>query len=304
MAKNTSLTFLQVSKKMKRLIDGKNDNIEITIIDKNDRERIFDLKAALLKRGEETEGYTFLMTDLSETRQKERELKALHETKDRLFAIIGHDLRKPALAFKGISKKVSYLIKKQEFERLYKFGNHIEETAFSMNSLLDNLLSWALQQRNSLPHNPVTINIKETISEIYQLFQQTVDDKGLELEMNIETSCTVFFDLNSFNTIIRNLVDNAIKYTPLGGTIAISATEQDSGVLLKVADTGIGMDQETIDNVFLLNKNKSRAGTDGEQGTGLGLTLVRDLIAMNKGTINVKSQWNGGTTFEIFLTAI
>jgi len=122
--------------------------------------------------------------------------------------------------------------------------------------------------------------------------------------MDIEASSTIFFDKNSFHTIIRNLVDNAMKYTPVGGSINIGSEEQDTNVLLKVADTGIGMDQAMLDNLFLLNKNKSRVGTVGEQGTGLGMTLVRDLITLNKGRIKVQSQWNEGTTFELFLPSL
>jgi len=301
MANNSSLTIQQIDEKMRSLIQTKNKHLEIAIIDKKEKERIFEIKAALLKRSEQIEGYTFLMTDLSETRKKERELKSLHETKDRLFAIIGHDLRKPALAFRGISKKVNFLVKKQEFERLNKFGAHIEQLAFSMNNLLDNLLNWALQQRAILPYNPVKLNVKESVFEIYQLFHQIAADKEIDLEMHIKESCMVFFDKNSFHTIIRNLVDNAMKYTPVGGTIFISCQEQDNGVLLKVKDTGIGMDQAMLDTLFLLNKNKSREGTVGEQGTGLGMTLVRDLITLNKGKIKVQSQWNEGTTFELFL---
>ena len=304
MAKNSSLTFQQINEKMLGLIQERNKHFEIAIIDKKETERIFEIKAALLKKSEQVEGYTFLMTDLSETRKKERELTSLHETKDRLFAIIGHDLRRPTLAFRGISKKVNYLIKKQEFERLNKFGTHIEQLAFSMNNLLDNLLSWAMQQRAMLPYSPVTMNVKESVTEIYQLFQQIADDKEIDLVMDIEASSTIFFDKNSFHTIIRNLVDNAMKYTPVGGSINISSEEQDANVLLKVADTGIGMDQAMLDNLFLLNKNKSRVGTVGEQGTGLGMTLVRDLITLNKGRIKVQSQWNEGTTFELFLPSL
>ena len=244
-----------------------------------------------------------MLTDLSEIRKKEKELETLHETKDRLFAIIGHDLRKPALAFRGISKKVNYLIKQNQLERLYKFGGHIEKMAFAMNNLLDNVLNWALQQRAMLPYNPVIVNIKENIDDSFQLFRQIADDKGVTLTLDIDENYTIFFDSNAFNTIIRNLLDNAIKYTPLGGTVSLSADRQEGGILLKIADTGIGMEQDTINDIFLLKKNKSIVGTNGEEGNGLGLILVRDLIALNKGTIKVISRWNGGTTFEIFLPA-
>ena len=88
-------------------------------------------------------------------------------TKDRLFAIISHDLRKPALAFRGVSKKVNFLIQQQEFDTLNKFGENIEKAAFSLNSLLDNLLNWALSQRNVLPYQPVPLNIAQETEEIY-----------------------------------------------------------------------------------------------------------------------------------------
>jgi len=303
MAKNSALTFQQLNKSIQQLIRGEKENFEITMIDKKEKEHLFDIKVSRLKRNDQIQGYTFLMTDLSEIHKKEKELQLLHETKDRLFAIIGRDLRKPALAFRGISKKVNFLIKKQEFERLSKFGMHIEQLSLSMNNLLDNLLSWALQQRNSLPYHPEKINIKAIISDIYGLFQPIADDKEIELVMNIDESSTIFYDSKSFYTIFRNLVDNALKYTPIGGVITINSTEQVNGLMLKVVDTGIGMNPDMIDTIFHSNKNNSRAGIDGEQGTGLGLglILIRDLITLQKGTIHVESHWNEGTTFEIFL---
>jgi len=119
--------------------------------------------------------------------------------------------------------------------------------------------------------------------------------------MNIDERYKVFSDPNAFTTIVRNLVDNAIKYTPLGGTVEVSTQKVEEGIILKVADTGIGIKQELLNKLFKLGTNKSTRGTANEVGSGLGLTLVKDLVALNKGTINVITRWNSGTTFEILL---
>ncbi len=235
--------------------------------------------------------------------QQKSELEQLNTTKDRLFAIISHDLRKPALAFRGISKKVKFLIQQQEFETLDKYGASLEKAAYSLNGLLDNLLNWALQQRDVLPYNPTPINLAEATQEIYDLFHRMAADKNIHLKMNIPESTIVFADLNAYATIVRNLMDNAIKYTPEGGTIDLSAEKVAEKVAIKVADTGTGISAEKIEQLFDLQKNKSSQGTAGEMGSGLGLTLVKDLVALNKGTIKVESEVAKGTTFEVLLPA-
>ena len=235
--------------------------------------------------------------------QQKSNLEQLNTAKDRLFAIISHDLRKPALAFRGISKKVKFLIQQQEFETLDKYGTSLEKAAYSLNGLLDNLLNWALQQRNVLPYNPVPINVAEVSQEIYELFHQMAADKNIHLKMNISESTIVFADLNAYATIIRNLIDNAIKYTPEGGIIDLSVEKVAKNVAIKVTDSGIGILPEKINQLFDLQKNKSSQGTAGEMGSGLGLTLVKDLVALNKGTIKVESEVAKGTTFEVLLPA-
>lgn len=303
LTKNSALTLKQASDQIKNLIQGKMDKVELSIINTQEVERVLEMKASPFKKNEQIKGYTFLMTDLSEIRQKERELQSLNETKDRLFAILSHDLRRSALAFRGISKKVNRLISKQEFEKLNKFGTHIEREAFSLNSLLDNLLNWVLQQQEILSYDAKAWNVKEVIDGIYESFQSIAENKGVTLAMNIDASCAILSDLNGFKSIIRNLVDNAIKYTFVGGIVEITAIKKGAQVLIKVADTGMGIELDHIDTIFDLKKNKSRQGTEGEMGTGLGLSLVRDLVRQNKGTITVSSQRNEGTTFEVLLPA-
>lgn len=297
-------TAQKMEENLQKLLLHRENELELNLEIPDVGTKIFSLKAAPFKKGNQQVGHTFLLKDLTFIRQKEQELEAANAAKDRLFAIISHDLRKPALAFRGITKKVKYLIRKDDFDTLFKYGDALEKAAFSLNNLLTNLLNWALQQRNVLPYDPVPINMQAATKEIYALFYQMVTDKGIDLEINIPAETTAFADLNAFTTIVRNLVDNAIKYTPVGGRIAITSKKLAEGVVLRVADTGIGMDKKQIEKIFDLDAEKSQQGTSGEMGTGLGLSLVRDLVQLNKGKIRVESQWNRGTTFELELPVV
>lgn len=234
-----------------------------------------------------------------EISQQKTELQQLNITKDRLFAIISHDLRKPALAFRGISKKVRFLLEQKEFDTLDKYGSSLEKAANALNGLLDNLLKWALQQRDMLPYRPIAMNVAEVTEEIMDLFEQMAAEKNIALKTNIPEVAIAFVDQNAYATIIRNLIDNAIKFTPEGGTVTLKATEHASEMLLEVKDSGVGIPKEKLTKLFELQKQKSTQGTAGEQGTGLGLSLVKDLVALNKGRIKVLNQSQQGTTFVL-----
>lgn len=236
--------------------------------------------------------------------QKEK-LEQLNTTKDRIFAIIGHDLRKPAASFRGISKKVKYLLKKQDFETLDKLGNQIEQNALSLNKLTDNLLNWALTQRNVMPYNPIEVNVSDITADIKTIFETPAQEKNIRVVSNIDSAMMVFADPNALSTILTNLVDNAIKYTPKGGLVRIDALEENNRqIKIRVSDSGIGMEKDKINDVFLLQKNKSEKGTAGEKGTGLGLHLVKELVELNKGVINAISEIGKGTSFEVLLPAL
>lgn len=233
--------------------------------------------------------------------QRNQQLEQLSLTKDRIFAIIGHDLRKPALAFRGITKKVNYLLKKQDFETLNAIGAQIEQDAQSLNQLTDNLLSWALSQKNVLPHQPAALNLAGEVSEVLDIFTASSSEKQIELCTDIPNNLEVFADQNALRTIIRNLVDNALKYTPAKGKVTISAATSPEGIVLQVLDTGVGMPEEKLRSIFLLQKDKSEQGTAGEKGIGLGMHLVHELVKINRGTIRAFSRVGEGTRFTVVL---
>jgi len=233
--------------------------------------------------------------------QKNEQLETLNHTKDQIFSIIGHDLRKPAVAFSNISESINYLIQKEDYGTLKKMGVEIERDGFALQKLTDNLLNWALSQRDVLPFNPLDFNLKQKTDEVITVFRRAAKEKDLELVNEITNDTEIHADPNATFTILMNLLDNAIKFTPRGGQIRITSSEHNNKVQLNVSDTGIGMNQEELSDIFALAKGKSSAGTDGESGTGLGLHLVHELVKMNKGEIRGESTLGEGTTFRVSL---
>ena len=294
-------TANQINSSIQKLIQHPDNELELSLDIPEVGTKTFTCKAAPFKKGTQKVGYTFLLKDLTLIREKELQLEEANATKDRLFAIISHDLRKPALAFRGIAKKVKFLVNQNRLDSLDKYGVALEKAAFSLNNLLDNLLNWALQQRSVLPYNPKPIDVAQATEEIYDFFKVLSEEKGIDLKLDIPESTIIFADVNAYATIMRNLLDNAIKYTSVGGSIDLTAEKMAEKVVIKVKDTGIGIESDKIDELFDLKANKSERGTKGEKGTGLGLTLIKDLVKLNKGNIKVKSKWNQGTTFEVEL---
>lgn len=284
-----------------QLLDQEIPSKELLLRDQSGQIRTYDLKAAPFKNGDRLHGYTFLLTDLTETRQRAVELAELNASKDRLFAIIAHDLRKPALSFRGIGKKINHLIEKNDFDRLLSFGNSLENAAFSLNNLLDNLLGWASQQRNMLPYNPQLIDLPEVAQEATNYLTDQAKNKEINLQLILPPGTLVYADPNAVLTIIRNLASNAVKFTERGGTITISAKTSKNNAVLLVSDSGVGIKAEAIPALFDLTNQSKKDGTEGEKGTGIGLHLVKELVLINQGSISVESNLNNGTTFSVTL---
>ena len=170
-------------------------------------------------------------------------LEELNLIKDQIFAIIGHDLRKPALAFNGISKKVNYLLQKKDFESLDKLGAQIEANGFSLQKIIDNLLNWALAQRSVVPYNPEVVDLSELADDLYQSVMPRLSEKGISFISKIEGSKEVWSDKNSLYTLLLNLIDNAIKYTPDNGEVIIDAIEMDDRLKISVQRLWKGNDR-------------------------------------------------------------
>jgi len=228
------------------------------------------------------------------------QLTQLNETKDRFFGIIAHDIRGPITSLDGIGEQMAHYLKKDNQERVNLLTTKIDETAKKLTNLLDNLLNWALLQKGTIPYHPKSLNIHEVVQENMDLYQEVAEMKGIELINKVPTGSVAFADLSAVTTIIRNLINNAVKFTPKSGKITVDITTENKKVFININDTGTGISAERLEKIFALNTERQK-GTAGEKGSGLGLLLCKDLIELNKGTIQAFSELGKGSKFVFSL---
>jgi signal transduction histidine kinase len=179
----------------------------------------------------------------------------------------------------------------------------MKNSATSLYSLLEILLQWARMKQGAIPFTPEVIQLKPLVDECIAIALETAKNKGIDLTFDIPENTAVFADSNMLQTVIRNLVSNAMKFTPKGGKVSVLAkTTGHENIEISVQDTGIGMSQAMIDNLFRPDVQTSRKGTEGEPSTGLGLLLCKEFIEKHKGKIWVESEKGVGSTFYFSLS--
>lgn len=183
-------------------------------------------------------------------------------------------------------------------EKVKAFGSKITQSARQLDTLLNNLLSWAMSQTNAVPYRPEPIQLRQLTQECYGFFQHSLELKQIQFGDLTTDDLFVFADKNALSTVLRNLISNAIKFTPMNGAITLEANLVHDLIWIHVKDTGVGMPPEKMATLFVLSENKTTSGTSGEKGTGLGLMLCAEYVALNKGTINVNSEVGKGTVFS------
>ncbi len=228
-------------------------------------------------------------------------LKELNGTKDKFFSIISHDLRGPMNIFQGLSYMIKAALEDKEYEELDKFADNVREISLQVSELLDNLLTWAVQQQNEFPYNPEKINLKSCIDENIAIFSSIAAAKQIEFKSDIRQDAMLWADKNSLMTILRNLISNAMKFTPSNGKVSLSCDTAREYTVVRVKDTGKGIPKDKINTLFDEESIKFSHGTSGEKGVGLGLQLVRDFVKLNNGKIEVDSSQNEGTIFSVYL---
>ncbi len=247
------------------------------------------------KVNKELEGKNRIISDQAQNMER------LNETKDRFFSIISHDLRGPVAVFQGFSFMVKTMLEEKKYEKLEKFSDEVGKVSKQMSELLDNLLNWALKQQGEFPYHPEVLNLKECVDENLDIFNSMATSKKIELNCEVLPTSTIWADKNSLMTIIRNLINNALKFTQPNGKIRISCGKDDDLIAIKFSDSGVGIPEEKLNSLFNFQENKASIGTEGERGVGLGLKLVHDFVKLNKGKIRVESEKEKGTTFTVLL---
>jgi PAS domain S-box-containing protein len=234
-------------------------------------------------------------------RQSEQELRELNATKDKFFSIMAHDLKNPIGSFLNLSEVLSTMFDEFSKEELKEY---LEEMYFSSQhlfKLLENLLIWSRSQTGKIQVHHERFDIKMIIDSNVSLLKLNADNKKIKLINNSVENSFVNADENMTNTVIRNLISNALKFTERDGSITISTVADDESIQISITDTGVGMDEEVIGNLFRIDKNHTTRGTANEKGTGLGLILCKEFINKQDGEIWVDSQPGHGSTFNFTL---
>lgn len=260
-----------------------------------------------------TEPYAYLLKPLQERElqislnialykhKTETELKEAIAVKDRFISILGHDLKNPFSSILGFSNLLLENIDKYDKEKIKKFAGIINNSSHQTFNLLNNLLEWSRSQRNKIPFNPEMTNLYEPIYDTYSLLNSSAAAKNIQIQLNIPEQINATLDVEMIKTVIRNLINNAIKFTPENGKITVSANKDHEKVQIEVADTGTGMNEKTKKSLFKIGDIKSMKGTNGEQGTGFGLLLCKEFIEKHNGTITVESELGKGSNFIVNL---
>lgn len=225
------------------------------------------------------------------------ELKQLIASKDKFFSIISHDLRGPFSGFLGLSSILAEEYDKLEMEEIAQISISMNKAANRLFSLLENLLEWSKSQMDVLRINIEKLNIDDAITRTFYLFSTNAESKNIKLISEVPNTIFAYADNYVINTVLRNLVSNAIKFSNENGTVKISTKEIDNKIHVYISDSGVGIDPKNQSKIFKIEEKYSTSGTKNEIGSGLGLILCKELIEKQYGTLRFESEPGKGTTF-------
>ncbi|MDP6572177.1 MAG: HAMP domain-containing sensor histidine kinase [Rhodospirillales bacterium] len=228
------------------------------------------------------------------------ELEAIMSQKDKMFSVIGHDLRGPFTPLLGFSKMLASAPDKFPPDKVAEYADAIYRNGKRVLDLLNNLLEWASLQTDRILFEPEDFGMRALVGETVDLLNPVAEEKGIEI-LNEVQEISFHADRKMIDTVIRNLVNNALKFTADGGQVTISAETVDEHAVLSIADSGVGIPPDRLETLFNMNDVDSTDGTSGEKGTGLGLLICKELVERNGGLISVESKPGAGTAFHITL---
>jgi PAS domain S-box-containing protein len=236
--------------------------------------------------------------DISEHKKYELELQELNISKDKFFSIIAHDLKSMFNNILGFSDLLKTEIRTSDAATIEQYIDMINSSAHQTYAILASLLEWANSQRGKIPFNPAPVVLSELLNEELDVLRKNAGQKNIELKICIPDNFVLTADKDMLKTILRNLISNAIKFTPKNGKIELHATQGGQQVEIAVCDNGAGMTRKTLDKLFKLDIINSTPGTENERGTGLGLMLCSDFVKKHGGKIWAESECGKGSTFK------
>lgn len=237
-------------------------------------------------------------------KRKNDELVQANAEKEKFFSIIAHDLKGPFMGFIGLTELMARSIGDIDEAEMQDIAKSLNTTAKNLYELLENLLNWATIKRGHKSFSPQKFNLNDTILEVEEILQNQLTQKGLTLINEVDTNLKLLADRESVKSITRNLISNAIKFTPSGGVILVKTKITEKGMAeISVRDNGIGMPDDIKNNLFRISVKVSRPGTNNEPSTGLGLVLCKELVEKHGGGISVDSTEGEGSIFTFTLPA-
>jgi len=268
--------------------------------------RTFERYSAPMVMDDDSIGRVWSFRDITERKLSEDEIKLKNEEllktnaeKDKFFSIIAHDLRSPFNSFLGLTEIMAEELPSLTMAQVQDLAISMKKSATNLFSLLENLLKWAQIQQGVVPFISEVVRLKPLVDDCVATAYETARNKGIDIIETIPENILVFADSNMLQSVIRNLVSNAIKFTPGGGRVILSANVTcNNNVEITINDTGIGMSQTMIDNLFRIDVQTGRKGTEGELSTGLGLLLCKEFIEKHGGHICVESEVGKGSKFS------
>jgi hypothetical protein len=230
-----------------------------------------------------------------------QELQEAIAEKDKFFSIIAHDLRSPISGFLSLSKLLAedpQSFSPKEQERAFQ---DMKSSAQNLYGLLENLLQWARMQRGLIPFEPGAYTLSKEIDQAIELIRSEAEQKMVYLKNNVPTGILVHADPRMLQSLLQNLLSNALKFSNPEGSVQIDAKQQEEMIRIEVRDWGLGMDQDTLSNLFSLEGSRSNQGTAGEKGSGLGLVLCKEFIQRHGGELWARSEPGQGTAIYFTL---
>lgn len=278
---------------------------------------IYEVKASLISHNNVPMGVQCVLSDVTARREASLKLEKfnaslleLNNTKDKFFSIIAHDLRNPYSSMLGFAEMLLEDLDDLTKDEIRDSLKIIYGSAKNSLNLLENLLAWSRLETGHMPFTPTQLILSDIVEEVVNVLFSNAYRKKIDINNLVDPNVKVFADKNMLNTILNNLIMNAIKFTQSGGEIKINAvskfSDQGSGknfVKISVSDTGIGMDPETSTILFTSNRLISNPGTEREQGSGLGLLLTREMVEKHGGRIMVESTPGKGSVFSFLIPA-
>ena len=233
-----------------------------------------------------------------ELKRKNKLLQTIVAEKDKFFSILSHDLRGPLSTFVGATQILTEEIQVMNKDEIKMITQNMRSSAANIYNLLEDLLEWSRLRQGVMNFIPGKFSFKKKIKNCIDVLSESARRKGIEIVISSPDEMEIFADKYMFDTVVRNLVSNAIKFTPYGGKVSVIADfNNDHSIEIKISDSGIGMTPELKNKLFLINEKTNRKGTEGEPSTGLGLIICKEYIEKNGGKIWVESEEGKGSVF-------